>query len=1307
MSLIGEQNRRFVTGIIEKYGQPVESALPGPELVLLQQDGEESEQGTGDVLVEISLLLQQLHREENPVWIGSTNILLENISRHLSYYQQAAQRMVSATRILRDSKVSPPLQGSSESSKPSEPKQSSSSSLRVESLLRETQRLQLLIQRERELRHRQSVERTTVYSQLSPREAFPMQEGEGVSSRNLQFSPAGLPQPTDSLTALQKKADGEKPGGLSKLAVSQAKGSLLKRAVPRVWNMEFPRLSLEGVLAVPSMLRPVTSRESVRLAPGAARFLRGSSTPVIRSEGEGASGKTAAPKLAREWQPKASPVPGETALVHREFGSLEQPFERGEEFRQLSETLARGVHSYFTGLRSPAPWERTVQQSQQLRLFTQWLQQEVRQTAKALEPGIPTLTTRQLRAVSPAAGFSPAPAPAPMVLAASVASGAPVWKQGGAVKGRSLSEASTLAHTGQSTVVNIGGERSLAKNVTTFQQSAIPGENSFSQQSGQELSSVRMVPGAASQMGTPLAVEKGSTTSPIGRSPLLTGQRADAARVGMTVQQGTGLVPGQRELLRPGQVESPMGSSGMSGASQRTAPMASGPVASVNPRPAPLGASRSGRERSSQPTLSQPISQPKTSATPSLVGRQPVQSQLSPVTPPAPVSDQRALGESSVVPSQAVTVFRSNAGETISQGKPGTSVKGAEAVPTPQGATTGKAGKTNWSGGRSGRTPFPARQTMERSQPPVKNSPVFSWRPDLAGEAMRIFRESVTTDKTPQKTDSIQPGGANSSSQEQPRTAVENASHPGVTGIEPPSSRGVQPPELILPKVGETGPQVDASSFSPTLARKESQPSRGGVQPPELTLSKAGEAAPQVGASTFSHTLPRTEVQPSRGGVQPPELTLYKTGETVPQVDASSFSPTLARKESQPSRGGVHPPELTLPKAGETVPQVSASTFSPTLPRTESQSLQSRMEPPELTLSKATGEMVSQVNANAASHILARAEAQPVRGGSQSSQLQPRGEQPAVSSNTGGSPTIPRLGRAFPGLVGSRQALSSVGTSPVRNSLSKTPQVSGKQTAAPSTTMVPVEHGPSGKSAGQRAPEGIQEAAGNSLAISQLPLAGQSAGPVSLENLSREGGTRSLHSPSQAASWGERTAARAASFQPLTNGVRPGARFQQGSPTRQLVGNPAASGSGERFVPATTMPLVSGRPGEQAVPVNGSLTTAGNGLAIHRGETPLVNRQQPAPVREEPRRAPKEEVQMEFRVLEKKQREQSGNLERQSRTLRSIQQQLQQQGEQIRQLASSVPQNGGQQLPNTQQMVSQVMREIQRQLHFERQRRGG
>lgn len=1265
MSLIGEQNRRFVTGIIEKYGQPVESALPGPELVLLQQDGEEGEQGTGDVLVEISLLLQQLHREENPVWIGSTNILLENISRHLSYYQQAAQRMVSATRILRDSKVSPPLQGSSESSKPSEPKQSSSSSLRVESLLRETQRLQLLIQRERELRHRQSVERSTVYSQLSSREAFPMQEGEGVSSRNPHSPTASFPQPTGSLTALQKKADEEKPGGFSKLAASQVKGSFLKRGVSRVWNMEFPRLSLEGVLAASSMLRPVISRELVRLVPGAARFLRGSSTPVIRSEGEGASGKTAAPKLAREWQPKASPVPGETALVHREFG----PFERGEEFRQLSETLARGVHSYFTGLRSPAPWERTVQQSQQLRLFTQWLQQEVRQTAKAPEPGIPTLTTRQLRAVSPAAGISPAPAPAPMVLAASVASGAPVWKQGGNVKGGSLSEVSTLAHTGQRAVLDVGGERSLAKNVTTFQQSAAPGENSFSQQSGQELSSVRMVPGAASQMGTPLAVEKGSTTSPIGRSPLLTGQRADAARVGMTVQQGTGLVPGQRELLRPGLTESPMGSSRMSGAVQRTAPTASSPVSGGNPRPAPLGASQSVRERSSQPSLSQPVSQLKTPATSSLVGRQPVQSQLSPVTPPAPVSDQRALGESPVVPSQAVTVFRSNAGETISQGKPGSSVKGAEAVPTPQGATTGKAGKTNWSGGRLGRSPFPARQTVERSQPPVKNPPVFSWRPDLAGEAMRIFRESVTTDKTPQKTDSIQPGGANSSSQEQPRTAVENASHPGVTGIESPSSRGVQPPELILPKVEETAPQVGVSSSSPTLSR--------------------------------------TEVQPSRGGVQPPELTLSKTGETVPQVDASSFSPTLARKESQPSRGGVHPPELTLPKAGETVPQVSASTFSPTLPRTESQSLQSRMEPPELTLSKATGEMVSQVNANATSHTLDRAEAQPVRGGSQSSQLQPRGEQPVVSSNTGGGPTIPRLGRAFPGLVGSRQALSSVGTSPVRNSLSKTVQFSGKQTATPSTTTVPLDHGTSGSSGGQSTPEGIQEAAGNSLASPQVPLAGQNAGPVSLENLSREGGTRSLHSPSQAASWGERTAARAASFQPLTNGVRPGARFQQGSPTRQLVGNPAASGSEGRVGPVTTVPLVSGRPGEQAVPVNGSLTAAGNGLAIHRGETPLVNRQQPAPVREEPRRAPKEEVQMEFRVLEKKQREQSGNLERQSRTLRSIQQQLQQQGEQIRQLASSVPQNGGQQLPNTQQMVSQVMREIQRQLHFERQRRGG
>lgn len=1303
MSLIGEQNRRFVTGIIEKYGQPVESALPGPELVLLQQDGEESEQGTGDVLVEISLLLQQLHREENPVWIGSTNILLENISRHLSYYQQAAQRMVSATRILRDSKVSPPLQGSSKSFKSREPKQSSSNSLRVESLLRETQRLQLLIQRERELRHRQSVERTTVYSRLSPREPFPMQEGEGVSSRNPLFPPAGLPQPTGSLTALQKKADEEKPGGLSKLAASQVKGSLLKRGVSRVWNMEFPRLSLEGVLAAPSMLRPVKSREPLRLVPGAARFLRGSSTPVIRSEGEGVSGETAAPKLAREWQPKASPVPGETALVHREFG----PFERGEEFRQLSETLARGVHSYFTGLRTPAPWERTVQQSQQLRLFTQWLQQEVRQTAKASEPGVPTLTTRQLRAVSPGAGFSPAPAPVPMVLAASVVSGVPVWKQGGAVKGRFLSEVGTLAHTGQRAVLDVGGERSLAKNVATFQQSAAARENSFSRQGGQEISSVRMVPGAASQMGTPLAVENGSATLSIGRSPLTTGQRADAARVGMTVQQGTGLVPGQRELLRPGQIESHMGISGISGAVQRTAPTASSPLASGNPRFAPLGASQSGRERSSQPTLSQPISQPKTPATPSLVGRQPIQSQLSPVTPPAPVSDQRALGQSPVVPSQAVTVFRSNAGETISQGKPGSSVKGAEAVPTPQGATTGKAGKTNWSGGKLGRSPFPARQTVERSQPPVKNSPVFSWRPDLAGKAMRIFRESVTTDKTPQKTDSIQPGGANTSSQEQPRTAVENASQTGLPGIEPPSSRGGQPPELTLTKTVETVSKVGAGSSYPTLPRTEVQPSRGGVHPPELTLSKTGETVPQVGVSSSSPTLSRTEVQPSRGGVQPPELTLSKTGETGPQVDASSFSPTLARKESQPSRGGVHPPELTLPKAGETVPQVSASTFSPTLPRTESQSLQSRLEPPELTLSKATGEMVSQVNANATSHTLDRAEAQPVRGGSQSSQLQPRGEQPVVSSNTGGSPTIPKLGRAFPGLVGSRQAPSNVGAFPVGNSLSKTPQVSGKQTVAPSATTVPLDHGPSGNSGGQSAPEGIQEAAGNSLAISQLPLAGQSAGPVSLENLSRESGTRSLHSPSQAASWGERTAARAVSFQPLVNSVRPGARFQQGNPSRQLVGNPAGSGSDGRLGPVTTVPLVSGRPGEQGAPVNGSLTTAGNGLAIHRGETPLVNRQQPAPVREEPRRAPKEEVQMEFRVLEKKQREQSGNLERQSRTLRSIQQQLQQQGEQIRQLASSVPQNGGQQLPNTQQMVSQVMREIQRQLHFERQRRGG
>ena len=101
----------------------------------------------------------------------------------------------------------------------------------------------------------------------------------------------------------------------------------------------------------------------------------------------------------------------------------------------------------------------------------------------------------------------------------------------------------------------------------------------------------------------------------------------------------------------------------------------------------------------------------------------------------------------------------------------------------------------------------------------------------------------------------------------------------------------------------------------------------------------------------------------------------------------------------------------------------------------------------------------------------------------------------------------------------------------------------------------------------------------------------------------------------------------------------------------------------------------------------------------------LVNRQQAASP--ETRRLPeREEPKIEFRTLQKKQREQSGSLERQDRALRNIAQQLSQQGEQLRQLAGRV-QNGGPKLPSVRQMTDEIMREMQRQLRVERQRRGG
>ncbi len=82
------QNSLFALGIIEKYTNVSPSLVESPSLVFLQSQPAEEEQGVfANVLMEFSVLLQQLSTDRENVWIGNPRIFLENIFQNLSYYQ--------------------------------------------------------------------------------------------------------------------------------------------------------------------------------------------------------------------------------------------------------------------------------------------------------------------------------------------------------------------------------------------------------------------------------------------------------------------------------------------------------------------------------------------------------------------------------------------------------------------------------------------------------------------------------------------------------------------------------------------------------------------------------------------------------------------------------------------------------------------------------------------------------------------------------------------------------------------------------------------------------------------------------------------------------------------------------------------------------------------------------------------------------------------------------------------------------------------------------------------------------------------
>ncbi len=95
MNTIGLKNSLFTSAILDKYTKFDSYQLEDPQMVLLQQEQEQTESGIfANVLLNFSVLLQRISKEESKIWIGNPRIFLENISRNVSYYQNLLPTIV-------------------------------------------------------------------------------------------------------------------------------------------------------------------------------------------------------------------------------------------------------------------------------------------------------------------------------------------------------------------------------------------------------------------------------------------------------------------------------------------------------------------------------------------------------------------------------------------------------------------------------------------------------------------------------------------------------------------------------------------------------------------------------------------------------------------------------------------------------------------------------------------------------------------------------------------------------------------------------------------------------------------------------------------------------------------------------------------------------------------------------------------------------------------------------------------------------------------------------------------------------------
>ncbi len=99
MSTLGMRSSLFASSIIEKYTTVFPSQVESPSLVFLQSQETEQQQGVfANVLLDMSVLLQYISNNQEQVWIGNPRIFLENILQNFSYYQNLINNSTSFSR---------------------------------------------------------------------------------------------------------------------------------------------------------------------------------------------------------------------------------------------------------------------------------------------------------------------------------------------------------------------------------------------------------------------------------------------------------------------------------------------------------------------------------------------------------------------------------------------------------------------------------------------------------------------------------------------------------------------------------------------------------------------------------------------------------------------------------------------------------------------------------------------------------------------------------------------------------------------------------------------------------------------------------------------------------------------------------------------------------------------------------------------------------------------------------------------------------------------------------------------------------